>query len=666
MTRAAGFVVLMALTAYPLDATAEGFRADAASQARMARYFSNIPIGGPSSPSPVMSAEDLRGPAGTSSYGARMAYAAADPPSAEQQTPPTTRPRARAGLPTEIGEDAPIRPKSPRTGPLEDLPNTATPRRLEAPSRQPAASGTQPPTQVPSLDAAGPKPLRTAPPMAIPDGDGAGDQAPPAKSPRSPAAKALPAEAPMSEVPAETPHPKALEAKPEVPEAPARLPKAEPKEASGPLPTDPAYRPQPPKTKKPAPAEPPIMVEEIPEEDHVWTSDEPGPAAETCEPCAEAACGAPGRFAWLDPRNNPLGLQLGGWLDQGVTINAYSPRGRSNFPVTFNDRSNDYQLNQFYLFLERPCEADGFWHVGGRVDLLYGTDQIYVTSRGLERFQDGQPKWNSDEGPVGTNYGLAMPQLYMEAFAPWGNGLSVKIGHFYTIMGYEVVKAPENYFYSHSYAFQYGEPLTHTGVLAACNPTDALKLQAGLTRGWDSWENNNNALGFLGGLTWKLPNEQTTLALTVHTGPEADERPRNSSFRTVYSLVLDHKFNDRLTYVLQHDYGFEPRPDSIRGNATWYGIDQYLLYKVNPLWAAGLRLEWFHDGNGERVRNGLQGGIAGDYFELTAGLNWTPRERLVVRPELRWDWAANTDAHPFADGTRDHQLLLAVDMIVNF
>ena len=44
---------------------------------------------------------------------------------------------------------------------------------------------------------------------------------------------------------------------------------------------------------------------------------------------------------------------------------------------------------------------------------------------------DLSPKWNAQR------YGLAMPQVYAEVFCPWGNGLSMKLGHFYSILGYE-------------------------------------------------------------------------------------------------------------------------------------------------------------------------------------------------------------------------------------
>ena len=64
-----------------------------------------------------------------------------------------------------------------------------------------------------------------------------------------------------------------------------------------------------------------------------------------------------------------------------------------------------------------------------------------------------------DHGP----YGWAMPQAYFEvAYGNW----SVKAGHFYTIVGYEVIPATGNFFYSHSLTMFNTEPFTHTGVLA--------------------------------------------------------------------------------------------------------------------------------------------------------------------------------------------------------
>ena len=56
-----------------------------------------------------------------------------------------------------------------------------------------------------------------------------------------------------------------------------------------------------------------------------------------------------------------------------------------------------------------------------------------------------------------------MPQFYMEVGY---NDLTVRMGHYAPSIGYEVVAAPGNFFYSHSYALAYSEPVLVTGLQA--------------------------------------------------------------------------------------------------------------------------------------------------------------------------------------------------------
>ncbi|MFI4875482.1 MAG: outer membrane beta-barrel protein, partial [Blastopirellula sp. JB062] len=194
------------------------------------------------------------------------------------------------------------------------------------------------------------------------------------------------------------------------------------------------------------------------------------------------------------------------WIAQGYTANVDHPVNNFNTPMTFNDRADEYQMNQLYLAMGKKVDEDNCnWSLGGRVDLLYGSDYYFTTALGLETHQDGTQHWNGD-GPRGNGaaalYGLAMPQLYAEIYAPIGNGLKVKFGHFYTIMGYESVMAPENFFYSHAYTMQYGEPFTHTGVLASYAAGDYLTLHGGVTNGWDNFDNPNGQLSALLGFQY--------------------------------------------------------------------------------------------------------------------------------------------------------------------
>jgi hypothetical protein len=388
-----------------------------------------------------------------------------------------------------------------------------------------------------------------------------------------------------------------------------------------------------------------------------------------CEPlpavCPQNVCLGPPWFAY-------------GWLDQGFTANFDSPYDRFNGPLAFNDRSNDYQVNQLYLTMGREVDRCRCWYdLGGRVDLLYGTDYFFTQARGLETHLDGSPKWNSGAGPRdGGNaalYGLAMPQLFAELFVPLHCGMTVKFGHFYSPVGYEAVQAPENFFYSHSYTKVYGEPFTHTGVVADWDVNPCLSITAGLTNGWNNFDDNNGKLAFLGGATWTSCDGGSTLAFQLHTGPE--DVAGEDHNRTVYSLIYTRPLTCRLYYVFQHDMGYQQNgalrtQDGNLIDARWYSICQYLYCRLNCCTDLGLRVEWFRDQQNARVLAiPIDEYTGGNYVAVTLGLNWRPHPRLRFRPEFRWDHC-NTQG-PGVDGMYDafrqkDQVTLAIDLIALF
>jgi hypothetical protein len=100
-------------------------------------------------------------------------------------------------------------------------------------------------------------------------------------------------------------------------------------------------------------------------------------------------------------------------------------------------------LNQFYLIAEKDL-SECNTGLGGRIDLLYGEDFFLAESIGIEKHQDGSGHWNKDY------YGLAIPQAYLS----YGRkDLSLQLGHFYSVVGYEGLTAPDNFFYSKSYSY---------------------------------------------------------------------------------------------------------------------------------------------------------------------------------------------------------------------
>ena len=133
------------------------------------------------------------------------------------------------------------------------------------------------------------------------------------------------------------------------------------------------------------------------------------------------------------------GCQLYGYVDQGFTWNPASPVNRTNGLVMNNYRSNDYQLNAIYFVAEKKIAAQlQQLQLGGRVDLVYGTDARFMTVDGLAD--------NIVSDSASRYYKMAFRQAYLNLFLPIGRGASVKIGTYVSPIGQETGYAPANFF----------------------------------------------------------------------------------------------------------------------------------------------------------------------------------------------------------------------------
>jgi hypothetical protein len=414
-------------------------------------------------------------------------------------------------------------------------------------------------------------------------------------------------------------------------------------------------------------------------------SDQPAPPPVVAGPgpCAPAACACEEEEACpCEPLHlfcqKECGTNVHGFAAGGFMWNFDSPADGFNGPVTFPDRDSG-QFNQMYAIIEDPaslgdCCCGSDW--GYRVDVMWGSDYVFTQAAGLELHQDFTPHWNQRAPGESSEYGLALPQFYVDlAYNDW----TVKFGHFYTIIGYEVVPANGNFFYTHAYTMQYGEPFTHTGVLGAYKYSDTTTLNIGVVNGWDAFDKIQDEASPIFGFGWD-GGEGLTVAWNailsnsepIGLGPAAG----TLTDRAMYSLVIGYTFgcDDEWQYVLQHDYGWQAGADAAAPGqaAEWYGINQYLFYTVNDCWKAGGRFEWFRDDDGARVTglrnpsNAIFGqSFAGNFYEFSVGMNWTPTANWTVRPELRYDWfdGVGTVAGPFDAGTDNSQFLVGFDAI---
>ena len=374
-----------------------------------------------------------------------------------------------------------------------------------------------------------------------------------------------------------------------------------------------------------------------------------------CDPCdagcGGCGCGCGGLLGDICLWSDADEFSLFGTTCSGITVGGWLQAGFYNYNTgMFNNNPDRLNVNQMYLFSEKALSGGNNWDWGYRADYVYGTD-------GPDTQAFGNPPGHWDNGWTNGSYGHAIPQLYVELGR---NDFSLKLGKFYTILGYETVTAPDNFFYSHAFTMYYAEPFTHTGALATYKTAGGATLYGGWTTGWDTGYDEFGGNTFLGGISFDLCDRTTcTYALTfgeIGFGTNADGYS--------HSIVFDTQLTDRLNWVFQTDYmDYNGVVNDVRAGVplgtlaipSRYGVNNYLFYNINECLDAGIRFEWF---NAE-----VAPGARADLYEMTAGLNYKPHPNFIVRPEIRWD---KDDTGRTIPAARNDTVGFGMDMILTF
>ncbi len=375
------------------------------------------------------------------------------------------------------------------------------------------------------------------------------------------------------------------------------------------------------------------------------------PAAETKSPATDAlsqlACCKPGAEPsgcdWGDPwtlmnvlspcRESPI--TFGGWQQLGYTTQSTG---------LFNTNPDRINLHQSWLSAEKTCHTgQRNWDWGFRVDVMYGTD-----ANDTQAFGNSPGTWDFQNGFDFGIYGWAIPQLYGQLAY---KELSITIGHFYTIIGYEAVTAPSNFFFSHSYTMYNTEPFTHTGVLTSWKVDEKTTLYNGWTFGWDTgFDQLDHGSNYLGGVTTSICDWCSLTFLTSIGNFGARGRHAYT-----HSIVVDVEIPGKWNYVFQSDLL------RVRSTGEYnVGVNQYLFYTLSDRVKLGSRVEWW---KADAETDFTYGGqiapptATSSYCEATFGVNLRPHANLTFRPEFRHEWA------PFANY---QQSLFGIDMILSY
>jgi len=376
----------------------------------------------------------------------------------------------------------------------------------------------------------------------------------------------------------------------------------------------------------------------------------PAPAPAAPAAAAPAAPAAPA--AWVD------GIKFNAQFEGGVVFNTGSPSNNANFGQAFTDLPNNVQLNQALFTVQRTPDPKVDYDLGFALQGLYGTDGRYLHFVGVL------------DQATNMRYQPALIQANLQLHTPWlfGGGIDFKVGMYPTPLGLEVIDPSLNPFYSHSYIFNFGLPLLHTGALAIAHVTDYLDIYGGVDSGVNTslgpygGDNNSSAAGLAGFQLTLLGGNLTILALT-HFGPEDPGLTvplANRYFRCYIDTIVTWKTTDKLTLTTELNYVHDDNPAI--NSPTAYGIAQYAGYALTDQFTLNGRVEFFNDRNGFFVAQNpgnqdfatAQAGYSTpltsygtgrgtDYGEITLGVTYKPTglpapiAGLLIRPEIRYD-----------------------------
>ena len=182
------------------------------------------------------------------------------------------------------------------------------------------------------------------------------------------------------------------------------------------------------------------------------------------------------------------------------------------------------------------------------------------------------------------------------------------------------------------------------------------------------------------GVNWTSPDKDGKLNVTSELFMGNMSAPGVDGTRTEVCTDINLKLGDKWHYIFENTVCHDSANVVTGGAASWTGFSNYLIYDINDCWGFGIRYEYFEDLDGAVVPGvalPLVGAVApipatvlgSKYNDVTIGLNWKPNKNVVVRSEVRWDWAENAGLagqKPYDDGNANGQFTWGNDVVVRF
>jgi hypothetical protein len=251
--------------------------------------------------------------------------------------------------------------------------------------------------------------------------------------------------------------------------------------------------------------------------------------------------------------------------------------------------------------------------------------------------------------------------MYVEALAPVGRGIDIKMGKMTALTGLEVIESKDNWFYSHSFLYTFAMPHTVTGLRASTPVVDGVTVTAGVNNGWD--QTNSGLYAKTGEFQVSAtPNEMVEVHTNVVYGAQDNPQlltpfppfgitpAQSGRKRVLEDVTVLVKPTDKVEAGInwqnarQRDTIIEPSGE-VRP-ARWTGLGGIGRVQLLEWFAPSARLEYYRDSDGLRTITLANQPVT--LRELTVTGEFRVGDHFIFRLEIRHDSA---DARVFVNGS---------------
>ncbi|MEE9568444.1 MAG: outer membrane beta-barrel protein [Candidatus Binatia bacterium] len=334
------------------------------------------------------------------------------------------------------------------------------------------------------------------------------------------------------------------------------------------------------------------------------------------------------------------GMTFGGYVDnyyQYESVNPSPGDSRAIPPKLYDKQVNSFTVKNIELWLHKNAPNPG--DVGFKITLNWGDIARHLTPIGPVH-DDFAVQPNPPATPTGGRQ-TTFSEAYVLWNAPAGKGVTIKFGKFPDWIGYERHGSIWNPNYSDGYTNGKVPPARSTGLNVSYDVTDKFSAGYYLVNTTGTFVNNNKSFTHGLELDYVLPDlaffKNAYVKLGTVWGPE--HASNDSDWRQIYDLTISFSPFHKLTLVTNTNFFYDPteivQPSgrAKKDNHAW-GVVEYVVYEHTDWLGFAVRGEYFWD---QENLVGLNGSDGASMAEVTGTINLRLREKLMVRPEVRYD-----------------------------